>query len=106
MSKKLSKDDVNHVAHLARLKFSESQQQSFVDQLNDILGYAELIESAQTDGVTAFYSPAKENMRFYDEKFQRREDTVVSSLSADEVLQNAPKSKQNQFSIEAVIEDE
>jgi aspartyl-tRNA(Asn)/glutamyl-tRNA(Gln) amidotransferase subunit C len=47
----LSKEDVRHIAKLARLGLSEDEVAKFSTQLSDILGYVELLNEVDTEKV-------------------------------------------------------
>jgi len=48
---KITKEQVEYVAHLARLEFSEQEKEKFTTQLNDILLYMEKLNEVDTTGV-------------------------------------------------------
>ena len=48
---KITKDQVEYVAHLARLEFGEQEKEKFTTQLNNILLYMEKLNEVDTTGV-------------------------------------------------------
>lgn len=48
----LSKQDVEHIALLARLGLSEAEKEKFASQLSSILEYVEQLKEVKTDGVS------------------------------------------------------
>ena len=44
--------EINHIAKLARLKFDESAVDSMAKDLNDILKWMDILQSADTSSVT------------------------------------------------------
>ena len=48
---KITKDQVEYVAHLARLEFGEEEKEKFTTQLNNILLYMEKLNEVDTTGV-------------------------------------------------------
>ena len=48
---KLSKDEVLHIAELARLGLSDSEVERFREQLSDILTYAERLQSVDLSAI-------------------------------------------------------
>jgi aspartyl-tRNA(Asn)/glutamyl-tRNA(Gln) amidotransferase subunit C len=48
---KLSRDDVLHIAKLARLKFSDTEVEKFQMELTAILQYVEQLNEVDTEGV-------------------------------------------------------
>lgn len=66
--KLISKDDVQHVADLARLALSESEKSQFTEELNAILGYVKEIEEVKIDNYERFdHYNLKENQFRGDE---------------------------------------
>ncbi len=51
MPEKITRDEVLHVARLARLTFSEAEVERFTEQLSAILTYMEKLEELDTEGV-------------------------------------------------------
>jgi aspartyl-tRNA(Asn)/glutamyl-tRNA(Gln) amidotransferase subunit C len=94
---KITKDEVKHVAHLARLEFSEEEQEKFTSQLNDILMYIEKLNQIDTTGVEPMSHAIGLNNAF-------REDHVGESLKHDLSLANAPEARGYFFRVPKVIE--
>jgi len=94
---RLSKQDVEKVALLARLEFSEKEIDKLTTQLDAILGYVEKLNELDTSQVepTAHVLPIKNVMR---------EDEVTNQAPSEIVFQNAPKQKENLFKVPQVIE--
>ena len=103
--KVLSAENVKHVAHLAKLEIQTEDEKKFVQHMNNILNYVEQLDEVNTDGIEPFFSPAKEHAEMYSEIYATHPDVIRESLSVDEVLKNAPSKQHNQFSVEAVIEE-
>ncbi|MFH0811158.1 MAG: Asp-tRNA(Asn)/Glu-tRNA(Gln) amidotransferase subunit GatC [Pseudomonadota bacterium] len=93
---KLSKAEVEYVARLARLEFSEQEKEIFTTQLNSILDYVGKLGELDTSGV----SPTAHVM---DLTNAFREDVVGPSLSPDEALSNAPEHEDDFFVVPKVI---
>lgn len=79
----LSRSDVEHVAHLARLGLTEGELSLLEGQLNNILDqYAKLAE-LDTDAIP----PTAQTIELEN---ILREDVVTPSLSVEDALRNAP----------------
>ncbi|WP_240415069.1 Asp-tRNA(Asn)/Glu-tRNA(Gln) amidotransferase subunit GatC [Paenibacillus periandrae] len=89
--------DVEHVAKLARLELSEQEKQTFTEQMNAILKYADQLNELNTDNVepTSHPVPLVNVMR---------EDVSRPSLPIDKVLLNAPDEEEGQIKVPAVLE--
>jgi len=94
---KLSREDVLHIALLARLGLTEDEVDKFREQLSHILEAFEILQQVDTAGVppTAQSIPLQNVMR---------EDAVAPSLPQDEVLANAPRREGEFLRVRAVLE--
>jgi len=89
-------EDVDHVANLAHLKFSDAEREQLVDQLNAILAYMEKLNTLDT-------SDAAPTSHVLNLKNVFRSDEVGSSLTQEEALRNAPSSDRGHFTVPKVI---
>ena len=93
----VTKKDVEYVADLARLSFSEEQKEALIHDLNSVLGYMEKLNSLETDAVDIIVNPV-----YIENKF--REDEIKPSMSEKEVLKNAPQKLEEYIVVPKVIE--
>jgi len=94
---KIKKQEVDHVALLARLKFSETEKERFTTQLNTILEYMDKLKELDTSQVEpTFHAVARTNVF--------REDQVLSSNPQDLSLSNAPDAERGFFRVPKIIE--
>lgn len=94
----LTREDVKKIADLARLELSEAALEQYQGQLSAILDYADMLNELDLDDVTpTAHAVAQQNVL--------RQDEVRPSLSIEDVLFNAPQQAQNQFQIQAVLDD-
>ena len=94
---KISKDEVAHVANLARLSLDTEAVIKFTTQLNDILLYMEKLNEVDTAGVEPMSHAIARKNAF-------RPDTVAESLPIEVSLANAPDAKGSCFEVPKVIE--
>jgi aspartyl-tRNA(Asn)/glutamyl-tRNA(Gln) amidotransferase subunit C len=94
----LSRDDVIHVARLARLALTADELDRFTLQLAAVLGHAADVEALDTVGVppTAHPLPLVNVLR---------EDVVRPSLERDEVLAMAPNVEDGRFRVPKILGD-
>jgi aspartyl-tRNA(Asn)/glutamyl-tRNA(Gln) amidotransferase subunit C len=93
----IDKDDVRHVAELARLALTEDELLLYTAQLKRILGYIEKLSELDTTGVVpTFYSATKGSML--------REDKAGECLDAEDALKNAPAQRHGCFKVQRIIE--
>ena len=93
----ISREQVLHISHLARVGLNEAEVERMAVQLSDILGHFEALAEVPTDGVepTAHPLPVQNVMR---------EDSVSPSLRRDDVLANAPDVEDGLIRVRAVLE--
>ncbi len=92
----VTRKDVEHIAELARLKFSEDELNNFTDQLNKILTYVEKLNELDTENIEPLSHPVEGNNVF-------REDKIKPSISTEEALKNAPEKDEQFFHVPKVI---
>ena len=88
--------DVEHIAKLARLEFSEDEKKKFTHQLNQILEYVEKLNKLDTANVEPLSQVIELSNRF-------REDVVKPGLSTEDALKNAPAKTDRFFKVPKVI---
>jgi len=93
----LTREEVEHVADLAKLGLTEEEIETYREQLSAILEYAALLERLDTDAIppTATVLPLSNVMRA---------DEPASSLSQADALANAPSAKEGYFQVKAILE--
>jgi len=92
----LSREEVLHVAKLARLSLKEEEVDLFTRQLNDILAYVAKLQEVDTKGIP----PMTHAVPVYN---VFREDEVVASVPRDEGLANAPAREEGAFVVPRII---
>ncbi|GAB7387728.1 Asp-tRNA(Asn)/Glu-tRNA(Gln) amidotransferase subunit GatC [Bacillaceae bacterium] len=93
----ISKEEVLHVANLARLHLTEEEVALYTKQLNDILNFAQKLNELDTEGI----EPTSHPFRIVN---VLREDEVRPSLSREDALRNAPDAEDGYFRVPAVLE--
>jgi aspartyl-tRNA(Asn)/glutamyl-tRNA(Gln) amidotransferase subunit C len=94
---KLTLDEVEHIATLARLNLTEAEKEQYCHQLSAILEYAARLQSLDTSGIPPTSSVLPEHAAL-------REDAVGKSLPVETTLANAPEKEKNQFRVPPVLE--
>ncbi|CAM3379034.1 Asp-tRNA(Asn)/Glu-tRNA(Gln) amidotransferase subunit GatC [Marinicrinis lubricantis] len=89
--------DVEHVAKLARLDLTDQEKQTFTEQLNAILKYADKLNELDTEHI----EPTSHAMKIMNVV---REDESRPSWPMDKVMLNAPDEEDGQFKVPAVLE--
>lgn len=94
---KIRKQEVAHVAYLARLHFSEEEKEKFTTQLNKILEYMDQLGKLDTSRIEpTFHAVAQTNVF--------REDVVQPSISQELSLSNAPDRDRGFFRVPKIID--
>ncbi len=94
---KVSKEELLHIANLAQLSLGEDEVEKYLENLQDILNFAEVVNNAPVDDleVTIGANEAKN-------VFRKDEINVFEDNEA--LLQNAINPEQNMFKIPKVIQ--
>ncbi|MGD0863181.1 MAG: Asp-tRNA(Asn)/Glu-tRNA(Gln) amidotransferase subunit GatC [Candidatus Limnocylindrales bacterium] len=93
---KLSRADVEHVAHLARLGLTEEEMARLEGQLNHILDQYAILTTLDTEKIP----PTAQTIELAN---ILRDDAVTPSLSTDDALANAPERSGNHFVVPAIL---
>ena len=94
---KLSREEVLHIALLARLGLTEIEVDRLIEQLSNILENFEVLKQVDTSDVP----PTAQSI---DLQNVLRGDEVAPSLTPGEVLANAPRKEGDYFRVRAVLE--
>ncbi len=94
---KISREEVDYVASLARIAFTEEESEKLQKDMSAVLDYIAALNELDTEGVepTEHILPLQNVFR---------EDVVEESLPIEKVLQNAPESESHAFKVPRVIE--
>ena len=94
---KLSHDEVEHIAELAKLSLTDEEREKFGEQLSAILEYAEILQRLDTEAIspTATVLPLRNVMAA---------DEARPSFSREDVLSNAPEAENGCFKVRAILE--
>ena len=97
MTKKIiNKKEVEYVAQLANLEFTEDEKEEFTAQLNSILDYFYKLNELDTENIPpTAYIVSMPNLL--------NEDEVKPSLPRDEVLSNAKHIKKGYFKVPKIM---
>ncbi len=95
----LTRDDVAHLAELARIDLSEAELDRMLGELTVILVSVALVQQAPTEGVEPMSHPLPlTNVT--------RPDVPRPGLTAEEALSGAPASEQQRFSVPRILTEE
>ena len=93
----LTREEVEHIANLARLALTEEEKERFRQQLSAVLEYAARLQELDTEAIppTATVLPLRNVMR---------PDEPRSPAPREDILANAPDAEENCFKVPAIWE--
>jgi aspartyl-tRNA(Asn)/glutamyl-tRNA(Gln) amidotransferase subunit C len=100
----ISKETVEYTAKLARLGLSEQEKDLYAKQLNDILGYVDVINSADTKNISP---TASTRLSGGAQKLTpMRQDKAVQFDEIGKIIANAPAQEDNMFKVPKIMGNE
>jgi aspartyl-tRNA(Asn)/glutamyl-tRNA(Gln) amidotransferase subunit C len=93
----LSREDVEHVAFLARLELTDEEKDKLTGHLNGILEHFAKLRELDTDGVEPMSHAIPVENIF-------RADASRPSLPTEDVLANAPEAQDGCFAVPRIVE--
>lgn len=96
---KLTKEEVLHVAELARLELSEDEIETYSIKLKGILNEIEKINDIDIDEETPIMISSVED------KCKLRDENIEENMYKDEMLENAPSTYLNYVEVRGVFND-
>ncbi len=96
---KITLNDVENVARLAKLRFKDVEKNQLQTQMTDIISYFEKLSELDTSDVAPL-------SHVLDITNRMRPDTLKVSLPQDDALKNAPSAHKGYFSVPKVISNE
>jgi aspartyl-tRNA(Asn)/glutamyl-tRNA(Gln) amidotransferase subunit C len=94
----ISREEVEHVARLARLELTEEEVEKFRGQLSAVLERAQRIQALDLDDVPPTAHPV-------DLSNVWRDDVVVPFDDTDAILANVPELEDRRFRVPQILED-
>ncbi len=92
----VSKEEMLHIANLANLTIEENEVQQYLDNLQEILDFANVVNNANTENLDITIGANEAKNVFRKDEVELFEDNQA-------LLKNAPSEEQNMFKIPKVI---
>ena len=92
----VSKEEILHIANLASLNLEENEVDKYLENLQDILNFANIVNNAPVEGLDVTVGANEAKNVFRKDEIKKFEDT-------ESLLQNAESKEQNMFKIPKVI---
>lgn len=94
---KISKEEVKHIASLARLKLNDEEVDKYARDLGDIASFVEKLNEVDVTGI-------EPTAHILDMKNIFRKDELQDSYNREEILRNAPSKEAGCISVPKVVE--
>lgn len=93
---KVSKEELLHIADLADLELEENEIDNYLENLQEILNFAEVVNTAPVDDLDITIGANEAKNVFRKDEVEVFEDTEL-------LLQNAPDRERNMFKVPKVL---
>ena len=94
---KMTREELLYIANLASLNLEENEIDNYLENLQDILNFADIVNNAKTDGLDVTVG-ANEGKNVF------RKDEVEGSYDREKVLQNPPTKAAGCITVPKVVE--
>ena len=95
----ITRDEVAHLARLSRLALTDDELDRFAGQLDVIIGAVARVQEVAAAGIPPTTHAAELSNVF-------REDVLLSCLSADVVLAQAPAAEMGRFKVPRILTED
>ena len=92
----LSKDEVLHIAKLARIELKDAEVEKFQKDLSAILDYVDVLKSVDTTGL-------EEISQVTGLVNVQRNDIAVQAENREGILSQAPETKDGYYKVKAIL---
>jgi aspartyl-tRNA(Asn)/glutamyl-tRNA(Gln) amidotransferase subunit C len=97
----LTPDDIDRIAHLARLELEPAEQQRMLAQINGLFGLVERMRAMDTSGIEPLAHPLD---ALEEQVLRLREDAVTEPDQREANQRSAPAVERGLFLVPKVIE--
>ena len=93
----ITKEQVNHIAHLSRLEIQENEVDGYIEKLEKVVDLFNELNSVDTENIKPTY-------HVLDLVNVFREDVAQEGMNREEVLKNSKETEAGQFKVPTIIE--
>ena len=93
----ITKEQVNHIAHLSRLEIQEEEVDGYIEKLEKVVDLFNELNSVDTENIKPTY-------HVLDLVNVFREDVAQEGMNREEVLKNSKETEAGQFKVPTIIE--
>ncbi len=94
---KISKEEIAHVAELARIKLATSEVETVMSEVGSILAFVDSLQAVDTSGV----EPTSQVTKLTD--VWREDEVKDCEISRDQLLANTPQSQDGYVKVRKVL---
>ena len=93
----ITKEQVNHIAHLSRLEIQEDEVDGYIEKLEKVVDLFNELNSVDTENIKPTY-------HVLDLVNVFREDVAQEAMDREEVLKNSKETEAGQFKVPTILE--
>lgn len=93
----ITKEQVNHIAHLSRLEIQEDEVDGYIEKLEKVVDLFNELKSVDTENIKPTY-------HVLDLVNVFREDVAQEGMDREEVLKNSKETEAGQFKVPTILE--
>ena len=93
----ITKEQVNHIAHLSRLEIQEDEVDGYIEKLEKVVALFNELNSVDTENIKPTY-------HVLDLVNVFREDVAQEGMDREEVLKNSKETEAGQFKVPTILE--
>lgn len=93
----ITKEDIRHVARLARLDIEQDKEDSFIREMQNIIGYFDKLNELDAKGLS-------ETIKKNDSSYNLRDDKICKSFDRKDIIMNAPTHDDIYIIVPSVVE--
>ena len=93
----ITKEQVNHIAHLSRLEIQEDEVDGYIEKLEKVVDLFNELNSVDAENIKPTY-------HVLDLVNVFREDVAQEGMNREEVLKNSKETEAGQFKVPTIIE--
>ena len=93
----ITKEQVNHIAHLSRLEIQEDEVDGYIEKLEKVVDLFNELNSVDTENIKPTY-------HVLDLVNVFREAVAPEGMNREEVLKNSKETEAGQFKVPTIIE--
>jgi len=99
----IKKEEVKHIAKLARLGICAKEQEKFQGDLSSILDYFESLNKAKTEGIEPTFHPTERFLERDARKMREDKERASAPELAEKLIEAAPEKEKRHIKARAIF---